>query len=325
MTERYIPELLLEHDCVIIPGFGGFVARSSPAFWAKSERVLMPPYKSIVFNKNLSANDGLLAGHIMQKENVPYQQAFALIERFVSHCTRQLELHKRYELTGLGILYKNSENTLLFEQDMRVNYLSGSFGLPALHLVKIVQEEKTMVQKPELIYRQAATIPVKKPQTIQRIAIASSVLILITALLFISTKQNPFENAMATFSPFRPKNGELFTASSLKSFKKLVVPPLLLSRPDTVVTDKMMVVQPLKEAEWDKQPYQIVLGCFAIEQNANKLVTQLEKEHITAALAGKNKKNLYVVSVGAYADEKSARKKLLEIKSRFPAAWLFKR
>jgi len=145
--ELYISELLFEHDCVILPAFGGFVARSASANFAKTGNILLPPSKSIVFNKNLANNDGLLAGYIMQKENATYQQATSIIENFVIHCKQQLETQKRFELSGLGVLYKSAENSILFEQDVRINHNTYAFGLPAVTAVKLVKK----VEKEEKI------------------------------------------------------------------------------------------------------------------------------------------------------------------------------
>ena len=77
--------------------------------------------------------------------------------------------------------------------------------------------------------------------------------------------------------------------------------------------------------EWYKQPYQIVVGCFAVKQNAYKLINQLEQQNLPASIAGQNAKNLYVVSVAGFDDEAVARKKLIQIKEQYTSAWLFKR
>jgi hypothetical protein len=57
---KQIIDLLFEHDCVIIPGFGGFVAQYSSASFEEISQSFVPPSKSILFNKNLINNDGLL-------------------------------------------------------------------------------------------------------------------------------------------------------------------------------------------------------------------------------------------------------------------------
>ena len=68
-----------------------------------------------------------------------------------------------------------------------------------------------------------------------------------------------------------------------------------------------------------------MVGCFAVKQNAYKLINQLEGQNLTAGIAGQNANNLYVVSVAGYEDKEAARKKLSEIKEQYPGAWLYKR
>ena len=40
---QHIEALLLENDCVIVPGFGGFVAHYAPATHVKEENLFLPP------------------------------------------------------------------------------------------------------------------------------------------------------------------------------------------------------------------------------------------------------------------------------------------
>ena len=333
-VELYISELLFEHDCIIIPAFGGFVARAASANFAKTGNILLPPSKSIVFNKNLANNDGLLAGYIMQKESATYQQATSIIENFVQHCKQQLETQKRFELSGLGVLYKSAENTILFEQDIRINHNTSAFGLPAVTAIKLVKEEKVVAVKPNLQYREVA-LPAAKPtkKPIRRIAVAASLAVCVIALMFLVTKQNPLNNVAATFSPFKgnnkPTTETKINRTKLADVKvekeNIVVAPPVVT-PDTVSVDKTAVIKSTEMiSDWYKQPFQIVVGCFAVKQNAYKLINQLEQQNLQASIAGQNAKNLYVVSVAGYADENSARKKLLQIKEQYHSAWLFKR
>ncbi len=41
---QHIETLLLENDCVIVPGFGGFVAHYSPATRVKEENIFFTSY-----------------------------------------------------------------------------------------------------------------------------------------------------------------------------------------------------------------------------------------------------------------------------------------
>ena len=69
-VEDHIKELLFRHDCVIIPNFGGLVSNPVSSKINTVSGTIFPPSKLIVFNKNLSINDGLLINHISKKEKI---------------------------------------------------------------------------------------------------------------------------------------------------------------------------------------------------------------------------------------------------------------
>ncbi len=72
----FIRELLFGHDCVIVPGFGGFIGNYTPARIDKRTGTFYPPVKQISFNRNLNHNDGLLVGKI----SVPLKSITAMPE-----------------------------------------------------------------------------------------------------------------------------------------------------------------------------------------------------------------------------------------------------
>ena len=61
LIEKLIGDLLLRHNCVVVPSFGGFVAKQVSAVIDYKTGVMHPPKKSLLFNKQLINNDGLLA------------------------------------------------------------------------------------------------------------------------------------------------------------------------------------------------------------------------------------------------------------------------
>ena len=56
----HIRTLLRDHDCVIIPDFGGLIAEYAPAHIHPVRHTLAPPAKHVAFNQSLTRNDGLL-------------------------------------------------------------------------------------------------------------------------------------------------------------------------------------------------------------------------------------------------------------------------
>jgi low affinity Fe/Cu permease len=126
---RYISELLHEHDCVIIPGFGGFVCSYHPAEIHPGQHSFHPPSKRILFNKELKTNDGLLANHIAVKEKSSFNEALHKIEEEAHEMNRCLEEGERINLLHIGVLYADNQGNIQFDQDTTVNYLKEAFGL----------------------------------------------------------------------------------------------------------------------------------------------------------------------------------------------------
>lgn len=344
---KYISELLCEHDCVILPGFGGFVARPVSAQFSKTGNMLLPPGKSLVFNKNLSNNDGLLAGYLMEKENLPYKDAISKIERLITECKRTLENGKRVELENTGLLYYSSENNLLFEPSLHKSHEINSFGLMAVNAVKLEEESAAAepIIKPE--YRTLET-KTSGNKTLMRISVAVSSLLLFFFLVLVTAKQLPIGNALASLNPFgskednyKPLNYDLGKTilSNEKKVNASVKPGAIIKLSDTsektfvvatdkVDSDKTHVVKHTKPVSGNNLyngPFQIVVGCFAIESNAHKLIKQLQKRNIEAGISGQNAKGLYIVSLAGFTSENLARTKLNEVKKEFPSAWIMVR
>ena len=58
---KHIEILLWEHDCVIVPGLGAFIANHASACYNENgDNMFLPPYRNVCFNQSLATNDGLL-------------------------------------------------------------------------------------------------------------------------------------------------------------------------------------------------------------------------------------------------------------------------
>jgi hypothetical protein len=126
---QYISELLLHHDCVIVPGFGGFIATHVPAGIQPVVNSFAPPRKEILFNAALTHNDGLLATYIAQKEHISYPEALVLINKFVEESLQELKNKGKIEMLHVGTVMLDSNNFYKFQQDQDHNLLLSSYGL----------------------------------------------------------------------------------------------------------------------------------------------------------------------------------------------------
>jgi hypothetical protein len=113
--DRHIEILLLENDCVIVPGLGGFVAHHITAKYDETECLFLPPYRTLGFNPQLKVNDSLLAQSFVEAYDIAFPEAMRQIEEEVEAIHRTLNNEGIIELNDLGKLRLTSEHKLEFE------------------------------------------------------------------------------------------------------------------------------------------------------------------------------------------------------------------
>ncbi|WP_421920954.1 HU family DNA-binding protein [Marinifilum sp.] len=126
---KYIQDLLFVHDCVILPGFGGFVANYRPAKIDENSQVFFPPSKDLGFNRNLNQNDGLLINHLADSENLTYTEAEKAVLFFVEDMRVKIQRGEEVVIKGIGTFVKDRKHNLQFEPKTDQNYLVDSLGL----------------------------------------------------------------------------------------------------------------------------------------------------------------------------------------------------
>lgn len=134
-VEQLIGDLLLRHNCVIIPSFGGFVAKLSSASIDYSNGVMSPPRKSLLFNRQLINNDGLLIAEYAVSNNKNYAQATSEVQELVESWNLQLRRGERISIDKVGFLFYDQEKNICFEQDRYFNLLLESYGLGKVHFL----------------------------------------------------------------------------------------------------------------------------------------------------------------------------------------------
>lgn len=133
----FIRELLFGHDCVIVPGFGGFIGNYTPAQIDKKSGTFYPPVKQISFNRNLNHNDGLLVGRISGSSGINYGDARGMVEEFVNDIRRKLEKGEKIVFDHIGSFINNQEGNIQFEPDRSSNYHLDSFGLESFRMMPL--------------------------------------------------------------------------------------------------------------------------------------------------------------------------------------------
>ncbi|OGX86987.1 hypothetical protein BEN48_01135 [Hymenobacter glacialis] len=148
--------MLRDHDCVIIPEFGGLVAEVSSARAQPGRQSLSPPTKLVAFNQALTRNDGLLVDALSQHLHLPIAQAREVVRQAVAGLQQELDETNRTELPGIGIFRRSVGRGLAFEYTGTDNLLASSFGLPDL-AARPVRATDARVKRPQPALRGATT------------------------------------------------------------------------------------------------------------------------------------------------------------------------
>ena len=124
---KHIEVLLLENDCVIVPGLGGFIAHYRSSYYNKETREFCPPSRTIGFNPKLVMNDGLLVQSYMQAYNTDFPDATRKIGQVVETLKEELYQEGHVRLNQVGTLYYNINGVYEFEP------IENGFFTPALY------------------------------------------------------------------------------------------------------------------------------------------------------------------------------------------------
>jgi len=346
-----ITELLLRNDCVIVPNFGGFVARNYSSNFSKGNNVLYPPSKHVLFNRNLIHNDGLLISEVAQKRKISIEESTKHVEDYKNYIQSLLAVKKRFELNNVGLLYIDAEGTLRFEAKVDVNFLLESFGFEPV----ITNELSTEIEKPLISHFEdcrPSHIPITRTKkSYAKLALLGFGIPVAASFLMFAAFSNPMKPILqSSFNPFftpektyslRPNtNHKLTLIHTLKkqilladvngyaTFKLCDNSSVLVAsfNDSALFLDKLNVVK--KSSSLKINPtrflgkYQVVMGCFGVEANAKKLIKELNNRGVIASISGKNNKGLTVVSCGGFETKDEANNKLSLLKSEFPNAWI---
>ena len=140
---RHIELLLLEHDCVIVPGLGGFIANHADArYTGGEEHLFLPPYRTIGFNQQLQVNDGLLVQSYMTAYDTSYPSANLQMEKDLGKMMYELEMKGEYELENIGTLKKGLNQNISFVAPETGALTPSLYGLSSFEMQPVAEVEQ---------------------------------------------------------------------------------------------------------------------------------------------------------------------------------------
>ena len=141
--ERHIEILLLDNDCVIVPGLGGFTAHHVDARFDESDDVFLPPLRTLGFNQQLKINDSLLVQSYIEAYDISYPEALRRIEGEVEELRQRLANDGYYEMTDIGVLEMNEDGNIIFTPCEAGILTPELYGLSSFEMQPLMAEEST--------------------------------------------------------------------------------------------------------------------------------------------------------------------------------------
>jgi hypothetical protein len=345
ILKKYIKNLLYKYDCVIVPGFGGFVKNPTSAQVNHLNLTISPPSAKISFNINLQNNDGLLVNYVSENEEISYTAALQKVNECVEKIQVELNESKNVEIEGVGIFYLDSNKKLIFNQSKEYNFLTESFGLYPVLAIPIEREKM-----PEKIKREIKSASIRAQKNTSKrkrywvvvlpILILLAILPVLKPEWFVATQYSdmlPFsflKNSVYTeriehyydkqdvegvfdFKKELSKISDTTNYTLLPLFEGGKSMPIKLKAAEAVTTyvKKSESILPGR--------YYVVGGCFAIQENAESFLKKLQLEGYNAAIVGK-RNDLYTVVYGTFSSRKHAAEELKKVRQNNTSAWLLK-
>lgn len=265
-TGNYIKELLILHDCVIIPGLGGFVANYRSAEVNYMHQTISPPSKSILFNRNLHYNDGLLIGHISKRAGIGYKDAEAITAKYAENINKSTRSGSKFTIDELGFFYQDKQKNIQFQAELSSNFLLESYGLSDVYFREMYKAVEQAAKPSRYISAEMSVSNRKK--RIRRLVYTGIAASLLAAMVLI-----PIKTGYLDYTGLR-----LFKETTEITDKPAIEADVNIQQ---IVTDEIPKPGTI---EIVSSEYHIITGSFRKFGNARELMKKLNDQGYTARI-----------------------------------------
>jgi len=319
--KAFIRELLFSHDCVIVPGFGGFIGNFTPARLDNKTGLYYPPLKQISFNRNLNHNDGLLIGRISMATGLNYADSRRLVEEFSNDIMEKLSSGRQVVFDHIGTFVNNHENNVEFEPEAGINYHMGSFGLEPFHWnpPREYDVRKKVIGR---FSREAVKLNSTR-RNLWRAAVLIPVLALLIAVPFRSellhqgveaTSLNPLVTAEF-------ENNRIAIEEEIKAEPAPDIYQADVASQEAVAEMPAPAIDEVETAPLSGIRYSVITGSFKSEENALTHISELKADGFEPEMQ-QAPNGFFRVKAMICSSKEQALRTRDSISGKFPGAWV---
>lgn len=347
--DLHLAFLLFQEDSVVVPHLGTFSVRRYGAEIQLPAGLILPPARRVSFSPDASGDPQVVLNHLAKIEGLSAAEALAGIAAQVSEWQRILERGDRLNIQGVGSV-RRADSSWIFKASLEANFLSDSFGLPMFRMdllapAKAFTPERVERPAPRVRSWQAAAVVAgalglaaiggtkddvrgmvqsasvrtelhgwwnAQREHLKSIGLASEA--------WWNDAQDYLRDLMAAPAPALSENVSSAIAPAAPSEALEESSPSPASSTQTAPSSDPKA--PVASEDAEEGAYALVVGAFEERGNAERLVANLRQAGYPAQVL-QSKVGLKKVALRTFADANSARQAKAELKSDFPAIWIY--
>lgn len=268
---EHIEYLITRHDCIVVPGWGAFIAQYEPAHFDTELGCIFPPSRTIGFNPSLQHNDGVVAYSVSRRHTMTYDNAVKAINDEVNTMHHQLEHDGEVALGKLGIFTRNEEGNPIFQPYKNTGFSPEFSGLIATKATPLL--DKTRKKASAKMTADTFYVPVSR----NIFKLVASIILLLGLGFTLTT---PIVNDNANYASFStvissPKNQvTTFDIVQPDIDLAIAIPDHASSMAIADTTKSIAQPDPLTTHKDDSAPYCLVVASLHNLQEATKYINQ---------------------------------------------------
>ncbi len=313
--EKHISDLLCLHDCVIVPGLGGFVANYKAATAIEDRNLFLPPAKEIGFNRSLSHNDGLLINHIIKREGKTWEESSELINVYVKTLKQRIDLGAPIELNGIGAFRKDALGNFQFTPNERNQFLPDAFGLDEFHFEPLHNNASIARKNEEPVRR---LLQSRSPRYWTSVAAMIAGLLLFSPSLDMPEHQKvETSNMLSAFAENSKKEVSSLQANEAAEDNALIIEAEKKSQP-IETQGNLQATSDLK--------FHLIAASFKHEAPANQTLNAFKSDGFSEANLLHSENGRFRVALYSFANRDEAQQKLFSLRKNetYKNVWLLK-
>ena len=313
-----ISRLIAQHNCVILPGVGAFLAHRVPAYYNAAEKVFMPPHRELGFNPQVTMDDALLLSEYMNDGLLSFEEAERCLRNDIDSLRSRLSDNGVVCFGELGTFEMDIQGKISFTPNENSIDDPQNYGFEPL-LIAPLKELK------------------KKDIVIKRSSIGKYVSAIAAAIIIIFVLV-PFGNSIYDDSKLMSVAGFTPTTTAPKAVVTPVAETICEIAPvEETVTEHIFTtpanaeqastaveaqeLEPAVVQEVSKQ-YSIIVASTPSSKNAQLAITELSRK-MQADYKVVEGDRRFRIAIESYSSEEEANIALERIQATFSDAWVY--